>query len=362
MLNKFKLPDWFFFFLLIFLTITFFKLTFNFIIDVFLAALLAQLFYGFFDFLQKRFKFSPPAASIASIILAIFLVIIPIIGAGFLISKEAANVYWLVKQQWPQVQTFFSLEHLSKLQDRYPLVTDVLDIIKKLEFQKQMNVFLSKGADIMLVVLQKSVIEISLVLIHIIVTLFLMFFLLLDGKRLIRRIFYLAPLYKKDKQELFDEVVKIIDATIIGILVVGVVEGIFGGTLFAIFGIPSPVFWGLAMMVASIIPILGIHSIVFPAGIILIALGSPIKGILLLTLPHLGTTLTQHYMKPYLIGKKGGVHPAFILLSMLGGLAWFGIIGFLVGPIIAALFIAIWNQFGRHYKKELEEWNAKVDA
>ena len=109
MLNKLKLPDWFFFFLLISLTLAFLKLTILFMVDVFLAALLAQMFYSFYTHLINNLKVKPAGASLISIILAVFIIVLPLVGLGYLISKELANLYTIIKGQWPHTVSYTHL-------------------------------------------------------------------------------------------------------------------------------------------------------------------------------------------------------------------------------------------------------------
>jgi predicted PurR-regulated permease PerM len=131
-------------------------------------------------------------------------------------------------------------------------------------------------------------------------------------------------------------------------------EGTYGTIIFAIFGIPSPVLWGIIIMILSMVPLIGSNVIIVPAGLIQILTGQYIEGAVIILLGIAGIAVTQNIVRPYLQGGRSGLHPMIVLLSTLGGIAWLGIVGFLVGPMIASLFVAIWQQFGERYKEQLD--------
>ncbi|MDD5457561.1 MAG: AI-2E family transporter [Candidatus Margulisbacteria bacterium] len=358
MKEKFNLPDWFFFLLLFILSIAFFKLISSFIVDIFLAFILTQLFYKPTRWMHKKLKVSLPIASLISVIITILIIVIPAITVGILLSKETVNMYFVIKEQWPGMQNVFSVERINQLQQQYPFMDAFIDILKKLQVHQQLTHIFTALTDWIIIVLKRMFFDASLLFLHTLVTLIVTFFLLMDIDIFLKTIQRLSPLRDKDERELFSEFVKITDATLIGTVIIGIIEGTYGGLLFALFKIPSPIFWAVFMMFMSIVPIIGVHGIIFPVIVFLIATGHLVEGVALFFLAHAGTSLTQHYLKPTLIGKRSGLHPAIVLVSTLGGIAWLGILGFLIGPVIASLFVSIWNQYGRHYQAELKEWHA----
>jgi len=107
--------------------------------------------------------------------------------------------------------------------------------------------------------------------------------------------------------------------------------------------------------------ILEFFCIFFTAGILYLILGDFTTGILILTLGTGAVLINQNIIRPRLDGNKSGMHAAIVFLGSMGGLIWMGIVGFLAGPLIAALFITIWNQFGIKYKNRLTAFNAGSD-
>ena len=140
-----------------------------------------------------------------------------------------------------------------------------------------------------------------------------------------------------------------------GICVVGGAYILY--VLFALLGIPSPVFWGIIMAGLSIIPLVGTNSIMVPAFLIHLLLGDYTTAFILLGAGTGVILINQNLIRPRLDADRSGMHTAIALIASLGGLLWLGVIGFLAGPLLTGLFIMIWDQYGKKYKENLEEMN-----
>ena len=121
--------------------------------------------------------------------------------------------------------------------------------------------------------------------------------------------------------------------------------------LFALFGIPSAALWGLIMVVLSALPMVGINVAIVPAGVVLIIMGDIGRGVGLIVAGVAGVVLSQNVLRPKLVGDRSGLHPALVLLATLGGLAWLGLIGFVIGPILATLAMIAWQQFANRQRE-----------
>jgi predicted PurR-regulated permease PerM len=110
-------------------------------------------------------------------------------------------------------------------------------------------------------------------------------------------------------------------------------------------------------MVLSMIPLIGTNIVLIPTGLITLFSGRPAAGLIIMITGAVGVAITQNVVKPKLLGDRTGLHPALALLATIGGIAWLGLIGFLVGPVLAALFIVVWRQFARRYRKLLDGKN-----
>ncbi len=178
------------------------------------------------------------------------------------------------------------------------------------------------------------------------IMLYLLFFALRDGEEMLDRLTWALPLGDERERYLFGKFAEVGRATIKGTLVVGVVQGMLGGIMFAILGIQGAVFWGVVMIFLSILPAVGAAIVWIPASAILMLGGAWVRGVILLLFGVLVISLVDNILRPLLVGRDTKMPDWLILLSTLGGLTTFGISGFVIGPIIAALFLTVWTMFG----------------
>ncbi|MFC1617539.1 AI-2E family transporter [Candidatus Margulisiibacteriota bacterium] len=354
-MRRLTIPDWFFFFILLVVSVIFIIILAPYIIDIFLAGILAHLFKKIHFLFKIKFHITKHLAAFLSVLVAIIVIFIPLSFIAFLLSNEAINAFKILKNKIPDFEKIF------QLLDKIPFMGRIADLIQQFDIQGQLTQFITTSSGFIANLIQQTFVNVGFKVFHLMIVLIVMYFFLIDGKKLFHKILSLSPLQNRDERMLFNEMIKITDATLVGTIIIGIIEGAFGGILFALFGLPSPIFWGVIMTLVSVIPIIGVNSILVPTGIILILTGRIVAGISIICLSYGGSTITQNYLKPYLVSRRGGLHPAIVLLSTLGGLSYFGLVGFLLGPIIAALFIATWNQFGRHFQQELDDWNKDQD-
>jgi len=138
-------------------------------------------------------------------------------------------------------------------------------------------------------------------------------------------------------------------ATLKGTLVVALVQGSIGGIVFACLGIPAALLWGVAMTLLALLPVGGSAIVWFPTVIILLAQGHTYKALILLVIGVLIIGLVDNLLRPLLVGRDTEMPDYLVLLSTLGGITYFGLSGFVIGPTIAALFITVWEMMGKDY-------------
>jgi predicted PurR-regulated permease PerM len=181
------------------------------------------------------------------------------------------------------------------------------------------------------------------------------FFFIKDGEQLINLILYYLPLEDEPERKLLDYFTSVSRATLKGTLLIGLIQGTLAALGFWVAGISSVVFWGLVMTVLSIIPVVGSSLVWIPAVIILGVSGKVGAAIALGLYCALLVGTVDNILRPILVGKDTKMHELFILLSTLGGIGLFGIWGVVVGPIIAALFVSIWDLYGKTFAEYLPE-------
>jgi predicted PurR-regulated permease PerM len=175
------------------------------------------------------------------------------------------------------------------------------------------------------------------------VMLYLLFFLLRDGAGLVKRIGAAIPLDDDLQDMLSKNFANVIRATVKGNIVIALVQGALGGLAFAFLGIHAPVLWGVVMAFMSLLPAVGTALVWVPAALYLLATGDTWQGLALIAYGVLVIGLVDNVLRPVLVGKDTRMPDYIVLLSTIGGMAIFGLNGFVIGPVIAALFIAVWD-------------------
>jgi len=180
---------------------------------------------------------------------------------------------------------------------------------------------------------------------YFVLMIFTMYYFFKDGELIVRKVKRLMPLSAKQVNTTFSQLRDVIQATMYGGIVVALIQGSLGGILFAIMGIPSAIFWGAIMVVLSVIPFLGAFIIFLPAGVIMIIGGSYVKGIVIIAVGTLVISQIDNVIRPLLISGRTSMHPLLLFFSLMGGIALFGLLGVVVGPLIAAVFLTLLKIF-----------------
>ena len=385
-----NLQEVFFFIILIAITIGFLYVIGPFILDIFMAIILAMLFRRpmayFVQFYKKKYieknntehpekkniKFDDEnfwteeqerpfkhKAAMWTLFLVLFVLVIPMTFVGVMVSKEVGNTYISFTENWPEIQAY--IKDIPDKVREVPAFERALEHINWEEVAKGAQKLATTTAGFILTLIQNTFINIGVLLVHFFIVMFLLYYLLADGRILVEKVQSLIPLNDNDEKELFYRAEDVTDALIINTFMIGIIEGTYGGILFALLGIPSPFFWGTLMAFLSIIPLVGANTILVPMGIFQIAIGNIGTGIVILIAGTGAILVNQNIIRPRLDGSRSGMHPAIMFLASMGGLVWLGVIGFLVGPIITALFLILWDMFGKRYEKELEMFNTGKD-
>lgn len=315
----------------------FYKVLSPFLTTIAWAMVLSITFYPLYRISLKFIK-RPWIASLITLIIILILILGPftyIIGA---LVNEITEIYSTIEER--------GFETFTKIQE-YPRLAGIFD---KISSYKALEGFdLKEGAIKTLKSIGKYIGEhISgvfknavVLLISFVIMCLTIFYFLKDGEILTNYIKGLLPFSNDQKKRLEQRVKDTVIAAIHGGLAVGIAQGTLGGIAFSIFGLPSPVFWGTTMAVFSLVPFFGTFIIWGPAGLILILGGSYAKGIGLLLFGIMIISTVDNILKPLIIGGRTKLHMLLIFFSVLGGIKFFGFIGFILGPIIAALCLSL---------------------
>src|SRR5215213_394395 len=170
---------------------------------------------------------------------------------------------------------------------------------------------------------------------------FTMYYLFRDGERLRAAAYDIMPLNDEKAREILDRTGEVIGASVYGVLIIAVVQGVLGGLAFWVLGLPSPLLWGVVMIFLSMIPMLGAFIVWVPAAIYLVLTGEWGKAIMLAVWGALVIGSVDNFLRPKLVGERTRLHELLVFFSVLGGLQVFGVIGLVLGPVIVAITIAL---------------------
>lgn len=334
-----KVSKYIFIALLLILLYLAFKLVQPFFTYIFLGLILTIATYPFYKWFSKRIKHKR-LSSVIAIVLILLIIIIPL----------SITVGVLAKQTVEFIDSFDSNSFVEKVNN---YAVGVLG--PKANIKGTLNKILGGITDFDEKNV-KSAFSIIGSVAEIIIGLFIMFFIMyygfVEGEKWLWQIREIIPFKKERRERLVREIKNVTQAVIYGHILIAILQGTLGAIGFFIVGIKNPVFWGFVMTVLALIPVIGTGLIWGPAGIILLAQGNIIWGIFLLVYGFFIVAGIDNLLKPKIISGKGKIHPIVALIGILGGLKLFGLLGIIIGPLIAALFIAMVEFYYEDYVKE----------
>ena len=328
--------------LVLFISAVFMSMIRSFLMAIFLAGIFSALARPLFRRLRKWFGGRQNLAALATLMVIIVVILLPLIGLLGIVTGQALKVGQMVKP-WIQKQIaepgafsdlLVSIPFYDQLQPyRNQIIEKAGELVGSLSGYLINN--LSSGA--------KGTVSF---LFSLFILLYTMFFFLLDGKKLLEKMLYYLPLQDRDEQRMLNKFTSVTRATLKGTAVIGILQGGAAGAAFWVVGIPSALFWGTVMTVLSIIPGIGTALVWGPAAIVLAAGGHWIKGIILVLFCGLVVGSVDNVLRPRLVGKDTSMHELMIFFGTMGGILMFGVMGIIIGPIVAALFVTIWDIYG----------------
>lgn len=308
------------------------------------SCIIAYIFYPIYIKIKTYLNEKKTISSLLTVILIILVILLPLVVIINTFASEAFNVY-------DQFIVGLSNEsqNIAEIQSKIYEKTGIEFNIKEL-LANFTNKIISATSSFLSGVPEK--------IIQIAVFIFLLFYMLKEGNNLLDAIKKLLPFDYKIKHKLISKTDELLKALIYGSLITSLIQGFVGGLGFFVLGINSPIFWGILMAFFALIPFIGTPIIWLPTTISLLFQGFVssssiliIKGIILFLYGVFVISLVDNFIKPYFISNKGKLHPAIVLLSILGGLSMFGFIGIILGPLIMTLFLSLVELYNLNMNK-----------
>lgn len=178
-------------------------------------------------------------------------------------------------------------------------------------------------------------------IVQIFFVIFTMYYLFRDGERIRNSLYDLLPLETSQSRTIVARMNEVISASVYGVVVISLIQGTLGGLAFWTLGLPSPLLWGVVMVFLSIIPLVGSSIIWAPAAIFLALSGHWLKAFLLVVWGALVIGMVDNFLRPKMVGGRTRLHELLIFFSVLGGLQVFGVLGLVLGPVVAAVTLAL---------------------
>ncbi len=330
----------------------------QFLMAIFLAGLFSAMARPVYRRLKISFRGHRHLASVTTLLLMTVVVLIPLMLLIGIIVGQAIDVGqsvtpW-IKQTIEQPDRLTAyLQHLPFYDQLVPYREIILEKAGKVV--GSVSKWIVGG-------LSQATLGTANFLFMTFVFLYTMYFFQMDGDKLVRKILYYLPLGNDDESLMMDKFTSVTRATLKGTMLIGILQGGLAGAAFAVAGIDNAVFWGTVMAVLSIIPSVGSALVWGPAAIILIMQGNVGNGAGLLIFCGVVVGSLDNVLRPILVGKDTKMHELMIFFGTLGGIMMFGITGIFIGPLIASLFVTIWELYGLAFSDYLPEVYYKKQA
>lgn len=329
----------------------------QFLVAIFMAAVFAAMTHPGYIKLSQWLGGRRYLASLITLLLLLTVVLIPVVILTMVFVGQAINVG---QSLTPIIANF--LKEPGSFDD----ILQQLPFYEQLmPYENQMTAQIAGAVEGFGGVLVNKISSIALGTVQFlfltVVFSYTLFFFLIDGNKVVNAILYYLPLQDRDERRMLRKFTSVTQAMVVGTLLIGILQGTLAGIAFAITGVPNAVFWGTVMAVLSIIPGVGSALVWVPASIVLIVQGSAGAGIGLIVFCLLVVGSVDNLLRPILVGKHTDMHELMIFFGTLGGLFTFGMAGLLIGPLIAALFITIWEIYGEAFKDSLPAVHSNSD-
>ena len=343
-----KIRSYTFIGVLIGITLLFLWMLRPYVYAVFWAVVIATMFSPLHGRIVKAFRGKKALATSATLIIIVLIFLIPLAGIVSLIVQQAVSLYGDYGNQETVDRASTYLQNYSNHPYLQRVLGNDFEVTSKLnEWSNSISNFLyqyitSWGQNTLQAVIQFFIMMYAL------------YYFLKDGEKILKKLMYLLPLGDRYEKMLYERFVSTARATLKGTVVIGLIQGIIGGLVFLITGVPAAAFWGMIMIILSIIPAVGAFVILLPAAIIMFLMGNLWQAIVILAALVI-VSLVDNFLRGPLVGKDAQMHPLFIFFATLGGLLAFGISGVVIGPVLAAFLLSIWRIYEQKYKIELDK-------
>jgi predicted PurR-regulated permease PerM len=352
-----RFEDGWFLALIVAITLAFAWLIAPFFGSIVWGVIVAIVFRPIFLWLKVKLGGRPNTAAALCLLLILALVVLPAFLLGVALVQEAANVYVQLQSGEIDLAVMF-----NRVRDSLPGWAKDMFISAGWTDLAAARRTLGSSLSTLLESIAGSALSVGQGALQLLaalgVMLFLAFFLLRDGEKIANSMKHALPLRPSVRDRLIEHFIVVIRATLKGTVVVAVMQGLVGGLIFWMLGIEAPILWGLLMGLFSLFPAVGTGIVWVPVAIYLLVTGSVAEGLILVFCGLFVIGLIDNILRPILVGHDTKMPEFVVLIATVGGLTLMGLNGVIIGPIIAAMFMAVWEIAARTRFWDQEERRA----
>lgn len=323
------------------------------------AGILAVVFTPLHQRVRRTLKHESLSA-VASTAITTLVAIVPLVLLSIAIAREAAQAYGKM------TANINNGADLATTISQTPVIGTAWPWLQ--EHLKQWNIELNsvagdalrRGGELAFGIVKGTITNLSALILNIVLVTFTLFFFFRDGQLILLYLRRAAPIKPEAADKIFKLVSEVIRAAVNGVALINTIKGTLLGLAFWILGLPSPALWGTVGAVMAVIPVFGISLVWAPAAIVLLIQGHAVKALLLAIWGLTALSLTDNFLYPILVGSQVRLHTLLVFFSSLGGLAVFGLLGFVLGPVVATLTARLIEVVSDYYRMEAGDGEAET--
>jgi predicted PurR-regulated permease PerM len=320
-----------------------------------LALVAAGLIYPHYRRLVRRVYWHRKLAALIVCLLLLVTVLVPLSIIATDVSGEALSFYEMTTTELTERGV---LERLQKNEDRIALINSFLEPAGVILTPEDVSDWLTTAGLQLGAFIYKQGVSVATGLAQFvfgfIFWLVVLYYLLVDGEVARKWFGDTLPMPINEQRLLSQRFMDMASSLVVGNGLAGLIQGIAGGVVFAAAGLPGPVLWGAVMGILAFIPVIGISIVFIPAFLILLIAGETVKAFAVFVPLVLISTVVEYWLKPMLVGRRGQMHTLLVFLSLIGGLAAYGAVGILVGPLMMTAFLTLVSIYREQYRPWLD--------
>jgi len=313
-----------------------------FLMPIVWAIILTIIFYPVHRRLKRRLRGRKSLCALVMTAMVVLLIMLPSTYVLSMLANEAVNAYIFFEQglETGQFQSLLEMKDHPLIQGIWNQLNQYVDL-SELDLNSLLLENLRRLSTFVINQTSKIIRGFSFIMINFFLVVISLYYIFKDGDQFLGKVRQALPLVPEDRELLFERLEEMIYATLYGGILVALLQGFLGGFAFWLLGVSAPIFWGTIMAFFSFLPIVGPVLVWGPVVVTFFFQGSVVKGIILLIWGAAVVGLSDNFLRPILISKRTKLHTILLFFGVLGGVKGFGLLGFIVGPLVVTICITI---------------------